>query len=65
MEITVSVKSVYGNEQIYPVCEQAKLFAALAGTKTLTNQSLRLIKQLGYKINVSHAREFVTEMVIN
>ena len=65
MEITVVIKSVYGNEQIYPVCEQAKLFAALAGTKTLTNQSLRLIKQLGYKINVSHAREFLTEMVVN
>jgi hypothetical protein len=37
---------------IYPVCEQAKLFAQLAGTKTLTKQSISLIKKLGYTVEI-------------
>ena len=65
MEITVKVKTVYGVDQIYPICEKAQLFADIAGTKTLTSQTLKLVKQLGYTIQVSHAREFVTEMVLN
>lgn len=52
MEITVQVKSVYGNEHIYPACDQAKLFADLAGTKTMTHHALQTIKKLGYKIRV-------------
>lgn len=50
MEIRVEIKSVYGEEKIYPVCEQAKLFAQLANTKTLTPAALRLIGRLGYDI---------------
>ena len=65
MEIIVSIKSVYGNEQIYPVCAKAESFAAIAGTKTLTQQTLRQVKALGYSIKVSHAKAFVTEMVLN
>jgi hypothetical protein len=38
---------------IYPVCDAAKVFAAIAGTKTLTQQTLLLIKQLGYDINIA------------
>ena len=52
MKITVSIKSNYGNEMIYPVCEQAKLFALLSGHKTLTGQTIALIKKLGYEIEV-------------
>ena len=44
-EIIVEIKSVYGNEVIYPVCEHAKLFAELAGTKTLTKQAVNVIKK--------------------
>jgi len=51
MKITVIIKNVYGNEVVYPVCEQAKLFARLAGTKTLTLESLSLITALGYEIS--------------
>lgn len=50
MTIQVSIKSVYGRECVYPACDKAKLFAALAGQKTLSEAHLHLIKQLGYKI---------------
>ena len=52
MTITVDIKTVYGNELIYPVCEQAHVFAEIAGTKTLTRYTLTRIKELGYDIEV-------------
>lgn len=51
-KIKVSVKNVYGNELIYPECEQSKLLAQLTGRKTLTQDAISLIKQLGYEIEV-------------
>jgi hypothetical protein len=52
MELTIEIKNVYGVQTVYPVCDQAKFFAALAGTKTLTAQAVRLIKQRGYILRV-------------
>ena len=52
MTITVEIKNVYGNETIYPVCDTAKTFAAIAGTKTLTRHALSLIKAMGYAVDV-------------
>lgn len=52
MDILVKIKNVYGNEMIYPVCEKALIFANMAGTKTLTHQSIKQIKALGYTIAV-------------
>ena len=52
MKILVQIKSVYGNERIYPICENAKLFASIAGTATLTREVLAKIKQLGYTVEV-------------
>lgn len=49
-KIQVTIKTVYGNDHTYPVCDTAKLFAALANQKTLTNSSLNLIKNAGYEI---------------
>jgi|APCry1669188910_1035180.scaffolds.fasta_scaffold402119_2 hypothetical protein len=49
-EITIEMRESYGRQVFYPVCRDAKLFAALAGTKTLTKETLRQITQLGYKI---------------
>jgi hypothetical protein len=48
--IEVNLKSVYGEIKAYPINEAAKLFADLAGTKTLTVQSLKKIQALGYEI---------------
>jgi hypothetical protein len=52
MQITVSIKSVYGNVLIYPVSENAKLLARLTGKKTITRDALATIKKLGYEIEV-------------
>ena len=52
MEILVRIQNQYGWQMVYPICEKAKCFAAIAGTKTLTPEAQRRIKQLGYKITV-------------
>lgn len=52
--IKVSVRNVYGNETVYPVCPQAKLLSQLAGTKTLTPEALRTISDLGYSIEIEN-----------
>lgn len=49
-EITVEVRDVYGQTKFYPHCEGAKVFASIAGTTTLTEQNIRRIMQLGYKV---------------
>ena len=51
-QITVKIKTVYGLETVYPVCPAAKLFTQIAGTKTMTRNTLRDIKTLGYSIAV-------------
>lgn len=54
--IKVSIRNVYGNETIYPACPNAVTFAAIAGTKTLTSDTLGLIERLGYSIEVETPR---------
>ena len=51
-EKTIIVKkdSSYGNNYIYPVCPKAKLFADIAGNKTLLPDVIELIKKLGYNL---------------
>jgi hypothetical protein len=50
MEIIVEVKDVYGKPLVYPVSEEAKLFAIIAESKTLTPRVLKIIDSLGYEI---------------
>lgn len=50
--INVRITSVYGQRMIYPVCEMAKTFAAIAGTKTLKPDTIEKIQQLGYSVAV-------------
>ena len=49
--IEVTIKKVYGNRVIYPMCDTSKNFADMAGTKTLTPDTLRRIQRLGYEIH--------------
>jgi len=51
-EITIHIRNVYGEDKAYPVCEKAKLFTDIAGTKTLRPADLNYIQALGYKISV-------------
>ena len=48
--VGVNLKSVYGEVTAYPINDAAKLFADLAGTKTLTAYALKKIAALGYEI---------------
>jgi hypothetical protein len=56
MEIDVTLKDCYGVSKVYPVCEKAKLFAKIAGTKTLTVDAIENIKLLGYTVRVASHR---------
>lgn len=53
--IEVTIKSVFGNEKIYPACQNAEIFCKLIGQKTLTDRDINFIKQLGYTVNVTAA----------
>ena len=50
--IKVSIKNVYGSDIIYPICDDAKEFANLAGTKSLTASAIRSIRRLGYSVEI-------------
>lgn len=58
-EVTVLRKDQYGRAVYHPVCDVAKTFAIIAGTKTLTQQTLHNIKLLGYSLNIKHEEELV------
>jgi hypothetical protein len=52
MSITVQIRTVYGNEMIYPVDNNARVFCFLTGKKTLNRRDISKIKELGYAVNV-------------
>ena len=53
-EITVKIDRIYGIMTVYPVCEQAILFSRIAGTKTLTANTMQHIADLGYSVVITH-----------
>ena len=55
--VSVEVRTVYGNDLIYPVNEPAKIFASLTGTKTLTLADLQRIQALGFEVAEVHSRK--------
>lgn len=65
MKVIVQIKNVYGEEKIYPVCESAKAFAAIAGTRTLTLQTMTQIKRLGYSVEVSQTSALANQLALN
>lgn len=56
MTIKCIVKNIYGKELIYPACDKAKLFAEIAGTKTLSMKDLKNIGAIGFYV------EFINEV---
>ena len=50
--IQVAIKNSYGHDLIYPACDQAREFAKLTRTKTLSDYNISTIKRLGYKVEV-------------
>lgn len=50
--IMVEIKDVYGQAKVYPVCGEAQIFAAIAGTKTLLPEDIKRIQMLGYEVKI-------------
>lgn len=61
MKIVVIIKTVYGVDKIYPVCQLAQEFAKIAGTKTLSERDLTSIRRLGFNVMFGH-QHLTTEM---
>lgn len=55
MIITIRIEKNYGIETAYPHCDQSRLLAKLAGTKTLTRHALQTIADLGYSVQVEQS----------
>jgi hypothetical protein len=54
MYITIELRENYGKQMYYPHCAKSKTFASIADTVTLTADTLKLIKELGYGIAVTY-----------
>lgn len=52
--VQLLVKDQYGTQVLHPNNETAKLFASIAGTKTLTLPVVKHIMALGYSIEYVH-----------
>lgn len=52
------VRSVYGNELIYPANRAAELFAKVSGTKTLLPYVLEAAEELGFTLQQVHSYKF-------
>lgn len=55
-QITVVAEQQYGRWVYQPKCKKAKLFAKIAGTKTLTLPVLLQIKELGVDVKTEMAQ---------
>ena len=61
MDITIQIKNNHGQDGAYPVCSNAKLFAEVAGTKTLPTEVLKRIMWLGFVIKYAHQDAVLNE----
>jgi len=52
--LEVEIKVVYGKHLYYPINDKAQMLAHIAGTETLTQQTLKLAKDMGMGINFTH-----------
>jgi hypothetical protein len=50
LTVRIELKDQYGKQVAYPVCDNAKAFADIASSKTLTDTTLMRIASLGYTI---------------
>jgi len=52
MELKVKIRNVFGSKTIYPICDKSKLLAKFKKQKTLTDDDVTLLKELGYTFTV-------------
>lgn len=54
--IVILAREIYGKQMFYPVCDNSKLFAAIADRTTLSETNIRRIRQLGYEVTVTYPK---------
>lgn len=52
MQATIAIKYVCGRPTAYPACEVSEGLAAIAGTKTLTVNTLRVALNMGFEFRL-------------
>lgn len=52
--LKVSTKSNYGRTLVHPECNVSKAFASIAGTKTLTTETIEKLKSIGYTFELTN-----------
>ena len=58
--VQIQYKDSHGTRRYYPMNESAVLFARIANTKTLTRETIAIIKNLGYRIeNVAESLDSI------
>lgn len=57
MRAIVRIGEQFGRRVVHPVNATAELFAAIAGTKTLTSHTLRLMTALGVEVEAENTAE--------
>lgn len=57
--ITVRVVDQFGKSTVHPICAAARIFASIAGTKTLSPPNIERIRFLGYEILLDDAPAIV------
>ena len=55
MQLTIEIKSVYGVQRIYAVCNNAKLITKLKQSKTLNKDDISILRELGYQIETKQS----------
>ncbi len=50
MQLTIEIKSVYGVERIYAVCNNAKLITKLKNSKTLSKEDISILRDTSYQV---------------
>lgn len=51
-EIQVEIKTIYGEERIYPACHTSHLLAEMLNQRTLTRKNIEKIKGMGFTVSV-------------
>jgi hypothetical protein len=48
MNLTIELKTVYGNNLVYPICNKAIKLCQLTNQKTFSKFAINKLKELGY-----------------
>jgi len=48
MNLTIKLKTVYGNDLIYPVCDKAIKLCQITNQKTFSQFAIQKLKEVGY-----------------